>query len=78
MKIIRASEIGAHLFCARSWWYQRQGVPSTNQAEMNTGSQQHQAHGRRLLGSSLLRTLGTLLLLTALALLVSFCTARFF
>ena len=78
MKPIRASEIGSHLYCARAWWYQRQGLESSNQAEMNAGTEIHRQHGRRVLASGLTRALGLLALLAALALLVSFCTARLF
>jgi hypothetical protein len=78
LKTIRASEIGAHLYCARAWWYQRQGLESSNQAEMAAGTELHHRHGRQVLASGLTRTLGLILLLAGLALLVSFCTARFF
>jgi hypothetical protein len=78
MKTIRASEIGSWLYCARAWWYQRQGLKSSNQAGMNAGTELHRAHGRRVLASGLTRGLGLLALLAALALLVAFCTARFF
>ncbi|HTX89676.1 MAG TPA: hypothetical protein VMC09_00545 [Anaerolineales bacterium] len=76
MKTIRASEIGSYLFCARAWWYAQKGVASSNQAEMNTGTELHRQHGRRVLAAGLTRTLAVILLLVALALLVAFCTAR--
>ncbi len=78
MKPIRASEIGSYLYCARAWWYQRQGMQSANQAEMATGTELHRAHGRTVIASGLTRTLGLLALLVALALLAAFCTARLF
>jgi hypothetical protein len=77
MKTIRASELGSYLFCARAWWYHQQGYESTNQAEMAAGTELHRRHGRTVIASSLTRTLAVLLLLVALALLVTFCTARF-
>ena len=77
MKTIRASEIGSYLFCARAWWYQQQGIESTNQAEMNAGTELHRQHGRTVIASGLTRTLAIILLLVALALLVAYCTARF-
>ena len=77
MKTIRASEVGAYLFCARAWWYRKQGVESTNQAEMNAGTELHRQHGRAVVASGLTRLLAVILLLVALALLAAFCTARF-
>jgi hypothetical protein len=77
MRIIRASEVGTYLFCARAWRYRLQGVESTNQAEMNAGTELHRQHGRTVIASGLTRILAIILLLVALALLVAFCTARF-
>jgi len=76
MKSIRASEIGSYLYCARAWWYQQKGIPSSNQAEMIAGTELHHRHGRQVLASSLTRILALILLLVALALLAAFCTAR--
>lgn len=53
------------------------GVESTNQAEMNAGTELHRQHGRTVIASGLTRILAIFLLLVALALLVAFCTARF-
>jgi hypothetical protein len=75
MATLRASEIGSYLYCARAWWYQRQGVESANQAELNSGTKLHQQHGRKVVASGLMRGLAYLLLLTALLLLVSYFTA---
>ncbi len=77
MKTIRASEIGSYLFCARAWWYQQQGVESSNQAELTSGTELHRQHGRRVIASGLTRLLAVILLLAALVLLVAFCTARY-
>jgi hypothetical protein len=77
MKTIRASEVGSYLFCARAWWYQQQGVESTNQAELTAGTELHRQHGRTVIASGLTRTLAVILLLVALVLLVAFCTAKF-
>ncbi len=45
--ILRASEIGEHVFCHRAWWLHRvQGVESANRAQMEFGVTRHQAHGR--------------------------------
>ena len=76
MAIIRASDIGTYLYCRRAWWYKKQGMKSTNQAELATGSELHQKHGRQVLASSLTRTVGLILLMIALIMLVAYCTAR--
>ena len=76
MKTIRASEVGTYLYCARAWWYRQKGVESTNQAEMTTGTELHRLHGRKVIASSLTRSLAFILLLVALVLLVAFCTRQ--
>lgn len=69
MRTIRASEIGAFLFCQRAWWYRKQGAPAQNQAELAGGSAFHQRHGRTVLRSRLLQMSGWLLLAAALVVL---------
>lgn len=76
VKVIRSSDIGNYLYCRRAWWYRRQGFESENQAELASGTELHRVHGRKVLASGLLRTLGFLLVLLALVLLVAYCTAR--
>lgn len=68
MRTIRASEIGSFIYCQRAWWYQRQGIESSNQAELSQGSELHQQHGRRVFVAGLLRVAGVALLLITLAL----------
>ena len=74
MRPIRASDVGSYLYCARAWWYHREGIESTNQAEMTTGTELHRTHGRQVLASGLTHTLALILLLVALVLIVAFCT----
>jgi hypothetical protein len=69
MRTIRASEIGTYLFCRRAWWYQKQDIPSQNQAELAGGSDFHRRHGRQVVRAGLLRLAGWLLLLLAILLL---------
>ena len=76
MAPIRASEIGSYLYCARAWWYQRQGFESSNQTELTAGTKLHHQHGRQVMASGLIRMLALVLLLTSLMMLVSYCTAR--
>ena len=76
MPVIRSSDIGNYLYCRRAWWYKKQGFESENQAELATGTAIHRQHGRRVIASSLNRSIGILLLLGALVLLVAYCTAQ--
>ena len=76
MKIIRSSDIGSYLYCRRAWWYKKQGAESTNQAEMIAGTEMHEVHGRQVVAAGLTRTLAVVVLLIALVMLVSFCTAQ--
>jgi CRISPR/Cas system-associated exonuclease Cas4 (RecB family) len=76
MKVIRSSDIGNYLYCRRAWMYRRQGFESENQAELASGTELHRKHGRKVVAAGLSRTLGFILLLTALVLLVSYCSAN--
>jgi CRISPR/Cas system-associated exonuclease Cas4 (RecB family) len=76
MPIIRSSDIGTYLYCNRAWWYKKQGVESANQAELAAGTELHAKHGRQVLASSITRTVGLILLMVALILLVTYCTAQ--
>jgi CRISPR/Cas system-associated exonuclease Cas4 (RecB family) len=76
MPVIRSSDIGSYLYCRRSWWYRKQGFESENQAELTAGMETHRQHGRKVLVSTLNRSLGMVLLFIALILLVAYCTAR--
>ncbi len=78
MKVIRASEIGSWLYCTRAWWYQRQGVPSSNQAVMDSGTLSHRQHGRTVFASSLTRLLGWLALLAGICLLIVYSLDHLF
>ncbi len=76
MRTIRASEIGSFLYCQRSWWYQQQGLPSENQAELAAGAAFHQQHGQAVVKAGLLRSLAVLLLLGGLVLLAIHLTLQ--
>ena len=76
MAIIRASDIGNYLYCRRAWKYRREGDESANRAEMSAGTELHVRHGRSVILSSVTRALGFVFLLTAIILLVTYCTAQ--
>jgi hypothetical protein len=69
-RMVRASDIGSHLYCRRAWWYRKQGVESENQAELAGGTDLHLQHGRAVMAATLLQFAGYALLLAAIALLV--------
>jgi CRISPR/Cas system-associated exonuclease Cas4 (RecB family) len=76
MPVIRSSDIGNYLYCRRAWWYRKQGIESENKTELAAGTELHQRHGRQVLASNLARTVGFILLIIAIVILVSYCTAR--
>jgi CRISPR/Cas system-associated exonuclease Cas4 (RecB family) len=76
MPIIRASDIGNYLYCRRAWWYRKKGVESENKAELAAGTELHHRHGRQVLASGMTRLIGMILLMTAIVLLVAYCTAQ--
>ncbi|MCS7178195.1 MAG: hypothetical protein RML46_00895 [Anaerolineae bacterium] len=66
-RIIRASEIGQYLFCARAWWLGSvEGLPSAAQEEMEAGEQAHRQHGRQVRAAIILSRLAWALLVLAL------------
>jgi len=68
-RVIRASEVGLYVYCARAWWLgQVEGYRPVNQAALEAGEAAHQAHGRAVAGYHRLRRAGYALL--GLALLV--------
>jgi hypothetical protein len=77
MRTIRASEIGSFLFCRRAWWYQKQGLPSSNRLLMEAGDEFHLAHGTGVARASLFSWLGWILLLAAMVLLAIILTLLF-
>jgi hypothetical protein len=78
MRTLRASEIGAYLYCRRAWWYQRQGKPSENQESLAAGRMVHRQHGQTVLASGCLRILAYSLLLAALVVLAAYFALKVF
>ena len=77
MRTVRASEIGAYIFCPRAWWYQKQGYPSENQAETAGGTELHYRHSRDVMATGCLRTGAYVLLLLSLVVLAFYLTLEF-
>ena len=72
--VIRASEIGSYLYCRRAWWYRKQGIESENQAEMATGTELHEQHGRKVIAAGMLQLAGYALLIAAVLVIVATLT----
>lgn len=69
--MIRASEVGEYVYCARAWWLRRvAGLEPAGRARREAGSALHRRHGRGLRWSGLLLAAGLALLMAALLLLM--------
>jgi len=69
-RIIRASEIGQYLYCAKAWYLGAiQGVKPTNVRELEAGTWAHARHGRAVVvaGFAQRAAFGLLLIGVALA-----------
>jgi CRISPR/Cas system-associated exonuclease Cas4 (RecB family) len=66
--IVRASELGEYVYCARAWWLRHeQGVASRNLAALQSGSAAHDRHGRDVASAVTQRRLAFLLALVGVA-----------
>lgn len=70
MRKLSVSELGAFLYCQRSWWYAKEGAISENQPEMDLGSQVHRSHARGVRQSQLLKWLALGVILLGVILLI--------
>jgi hypothetical protein len=62
-RVVRASEVGLHAYCARAWWLGRvKGYRPASLAALRAGETAHQAHGRAVVGYHRLRQIAYLLL----------------
>jgi hypothetical protein len=69
-EVIRASDIGLYVFCARAWRLKFDGHESQNRAEMAAGTEAHHVHGAAVAASQRLQRLSLLLFALAVILLV--------
>lgn len=75
--VVRASEIGRYVYCARAWWLGRVlGYRSANVSAMHHGLSEHRAHGRAVRAAERLRAAGTALVVLAALLLLVWLLAR--
>lgn len=74
--IIRASDIGLYVFCARAWRLRADGYESAKHAEMAAGTQAHAAHGRQVAISQYAQRLSLVLFVLALIIAVLMFVSR--
>lgn len=72
MNIIRASEVGEYVYCARAWWLRRVGgLRPQGGTRFELGTALHARHGRAVALSRTLVIAGVVLALVAAALLLA-------
>lgn len=71
LPVIRASEVGEYMYCARAWWLRRVAqLEPVGRERREYGTTLHQRHGRAVASSRMLLILAMALALAAVALLV--------
>jgi CRISPR/Cas system-associated exonuclease Cas4 (RecB family) len=72
LAVIRASEIGEYVYCARAWWLRRvAGLEPAGRERREYGTLLHRRHGRVVAGSRVLLFAAAALLLAALVLMLA-------
>jgi CRISPR/Cas system-associated exonuclease Cas4 (RecB family) len=57
-KLIRASEIGEYVYCARAWWLRTEGYePTSGHQARQSGEQWHLKHGQAVMHAQRMRRL---------------------
>ena len=71
LPIIRASEMGEYVYCARAWWLRRVGgLEPAGRERREYGVTLHYRHGRAVAGSRALLMCAGLLVVLSLALML--------
>ncbi len=66
LPVLRAGEVGHYTYCHRAWWlHSVRGVPLANVRELEAGTAQHAAHGRRVVFARALQWLALAMLVLA-------------
>ena len=72
LPVIRASEIGEYVYCARAWWLRRvAGLEPAGHEQREYGTALHRRHGRTVAGSEALLLVGAALAIAAVALMLA-------
>ena len=72
LPIIRASEIGEYVYCARAWWLRRvAGLEPAGRERREYGTLLHRRHGRVVAGSRALLFAAVVLVLAAIVLMLA-------
>ena len=75
--VIRASDVGLYVYCAKAWRLKADGHESANVGEMAAGTEAHEAHGARVaLYAHLQRASMALIVVAALAFMLWLVLAR--
>jgi CRISPR/Cas system-associated exonuclease Cas4 (RecB family) len=70
--IIRASEVGEYIYCARAWWLRRvAGLEPAGRERRSRGVVLHRRYGQTVIASRLLLLIAGLLLGVALLLILA-------
>lgn len=71
LPIIRASEIGEYVYCARAWWLRRvAGLEPAGRERREHGTVLHRRHGRAVTGSRSLLFVAVVLVIAAIVLML--------
>lgn len=71
LPIIRASEVGEYVYCARAWWLRRvAGLEPSGRERREFGTVLHRRHGRVVAGSGALLLVAAALLIAAVMFLL--------
>jgi CRISPR/Cas system-associated exonuclease Cas4 (RecB family) len=70
--VIRASEVGAYVYCRRAWWLRRVGgfEPQNTAQRLAEGTAAHVRHGQSLRRAQLLRRVALTLVVMAIVMLL--------
>jgi CRISPR/Cas system-associated exonuclease Cas4 (RecB family) len=72
LPIIRASEVGEYVYCARAWWLRRvAGLEPAGHARREHGTVLHRRHGRAVAGSRALLLIAGALAIAGLLLMAT-------